>query len=177
MIVPLLFLRSSIVDFLPVRHSVPRGASTPQRRSPLLHAPCPVKKLILGFGVSTQSDSFELVLWDDLQAFVGAAEAGSLSAVARRLGCTQPAVGQRVRRLERELGVALLERRRSGVVLTTAGTALYEAAVDATGRLHTALETVRRLRGDERPLRVAAADILARWFMIAPPRGVPQRPS
>ena len=54
---------------------------------------------------------------EDLRVFVAVCRVGSLSEVARGLHCTQPAVSQHVTRLERELGVALLERRATGVVL------------------------------------------------------------
>jgi ribosome-associated protein len=46
---------------------------------------------------------------DDLRIFQAVCETRNLSAVARSLGCTQPAVAQHVARLERELGVALVE--------------------------------------------------------------------
>ncbi|MGH9232554.1 MAG: LysR family transcriptional regulator, partial [Acidimicrobiales bacterium] len=47
---------------------------------------------------------------DDLRVFVATCEAGSLSAVAREVGTSQPAVSQHIRRLERELDVTLFER-------------------------------------------------------------------
>lgn len=58
---------------------------------------------------------------EDLRVFVAVCRAGSLSAVARELACTQSAVSQHVKRLEREAGVSLLERRPRGVVPTYAG--------------------------------------------------------
>lgn len=50
-----------------------------------------------------------------------AAELGSFNAAARSLHCTQPAVSEQVRRLERELGVSLFARAGRGLTLTTAG--------------------------------------------------------
>ncbi|CAM5452536.1 hypothetical protein SPURM210S_06573 [Streptomyces purpurascens] len=55
---------------------------------------------------------------EDLRVFVAVCRAGSLSAVARELDCTQSAVSQHVRRLAREAGVSLLERQPRGVVPT-----------------------------------------------------------
>ncbi len=62
------------------------------------------------------------------------ADAGSITAAATALGCTQPAVSQHVRRLEKRLGTALLERHPRGVRLTEAGQVLarYGATVAAT---------------------------------------------
>jgi hypothetical protein len=59
------------------------------------------------------------VTLDDLRLFVAACDAGSLSAAARRHGTSQPAVSQHVRRLERELDVALLERGPPGAASST----------------------------------------------------------
>lgn len=52
------------------------------------------------------------------------AEHGSLSAAARALGYSQPAVSQQVRLLEKQLGTALVIRERRGVSLTEAGQVL-----------------------------------------------------
>lgn len=61
------------------------------------------------------------LLIKDVQAFLQAAEAGSLHAGARALGITQPALTKAVRRLESALGVHLFERSRKGVSLTPIG--------------------------------------------------------
>ena len=52
------------------------------------------------------------------------AREGSVSAAAATLGFTPSAVSQQIKRLERETGVALLERVGRGVALTDAGTQL-----------------------------------------------------
>ncbi|MFE4021590.1 LysR family transcriptional regulator, partial [Streptomyces sp. NPDC059101] len=92
---------------------------------------------------------------DDLRAFVAVCEAGSLSAVARDLGCTQSAVSQRVKRLEREAGIGLLERRPRGVAPTPAGRILHRAATDGLGGLDLALRRLADMRrGDGGTVRV-----------------------
>jgi DNA-binding transcriptional LysR family regulator len=70
--------------------------------------------------------------------FRTAASLGSFNAAARALHCTQPAVSEQVRQLERELGVALFARGGRGLTLTSAGRAFLghaervaEAADDA----------------------------------------------
>ena len=59
-----------------------------------------------------------------LQTFREVAMRGSFSLAADELGFTQPAVSQHLARLERHLGVKLLERTARGVNLTPAGEAL-----------------------------------------------------
>ncbi|MEV0122443.1 LysR family transcriptional regulator [Streptomyces sp. NPDC050703] len=103
---------------------------------------------------------------DDLRVFVAVCRAGSLSAVARDLACTQSAVSQHVKRLEKECGVGLLERHARGVVPTSAGRLLAAAASDGIGGIDLA---VRRLReqasGDGGTVRVTTGATSVRHFM------------
>jgi DNA-binding transcriptional LysR family regulator len=102
----------------------------------------------------------------DLRLFVAACEAGSLSAVAQRLGTSQSAVSQHVRRLERELDVALLERGRRGVMPTAAGRILLGAARDALGALDAGRRELDQLRnGSGGCLRVTTGGTTLRHFM------------
>jgi DNA-binding transcriptional LysR family regulator len=59
-----------------------------------------------------------------LQTFREVAMRGSFSLAAEELGFTQPAISQHLARLERHLGVKVLERTARGVKLTPAGEAL-----------------------------------------------------
>jgi molybdate transport repressor ModE-like protein len=60
----------------------------------------------------------------EVRAFAAVAEEGSLSAAARRLHLSQSALSQTIQSLERQLGVQLLLRSRTGVVTTEAGATL-----------------------------------------------------
>lgn len=63
-----------------------------------------------------------------LQFFVRAVELGSLTAVAREHGTTQPTVSKVVASLERELGVRLLERSTTSLQATVQGQRFYDGA-------------------------------------------------
>ncbi|WP_200917499.1 LysR family transcriptional regulator [Jeongeupia sp. HS-3] len=63
-----------------------------------------------------------------MQMFVGVVQAGSLSAAAARLDMPLATLSRRIRELERELGVQLLERSVRGTKLTDPGMRLYEHA-------------------------------------------------
>jgi DNA-binding transcriptional LysR family regulator len=78
-----------------------------------------------------------------LQAFVVAAESGSFSAAARRLGVSQPSLSTRIARLEESLGVALFDRMGAAVALTTAGRALLGDARVLLARSDAARAAVR----------------------------------
>ncbi|NED52828.1 LysR family transcriptional regulator, partial [Micromonospora aurantiaca] len=64
----------------------------------------------------------------------------------RTLSCSQPAVSQHVKRLEREIGLALIERQPRGVAPTDAGQILYQAALTGIASLDAALRRLRELR-------------------------------
>ncbi|MDN3028829.1 LysR family transcriptional regulator [Streptomyces sp. S.PB5] len=103
---------------------------------------------------------------DDLRVFVAVCRAGSLSAVARELGCTQSAVSQHVKRLERETGVALVERQPRGVVPTQAGRVLEAAAAEGISGLDLAVRQLRDLvDGESGFVRVATGATTVRHFM------------
>lgn len=73
------------------------------------------------------------------------ARAGSISAAARELGWTQPAVSQNLARLEREAGTPLLLRGPTGVSPTQAGRALLRRADVVAAELHAADEELAAL--------------------------------
>ncbi|MFF3248399.1 LysR family transcriptional regulator [Streptomyces sp. NPDC002870] len=103
---------------------------------------------------------------DDLRVFVAVCRTGSLSAVARDLSCTQSAVSQHIKRLERETGVALLERHPRGVIPTPAGQLLHTAAAGGLGDIDHALRRLRDLvRGEGGSVRVTTGATTVRHFM------------
>jgi DNA-binding transcriptional LysR family regulator len=103
---------------------------------------------------------------DDLRVFVAVCEAQNLSAVARGLSCSQSAVSQHIKRLERELGLVLLERRPRGVVPTGAGQVLYRAAADGIAGLASAVRQLDELRrGAGGTVRIVTGATSVRHFM------------
>ncbi len=66
--------------------------------------------------------------WNLARAFCATADAGSMSAAARRLGLTQPTLSRQVAALEAGLGVTLFERIGKRLVLTTVGLGLLDHA-------------------------------------------------
>lgn len=66
--------------------------------------------------------------WDDLRIFLAVARAGSISGAAKRLSVQHSTVSRRLRTLEERLGTRLIERMKSGYVLTEAGEELQLSA-------------------------------------------------
>jgi DNA-binding transcriptional LysR family regulator len=86
-----------------------------------------------------------------LRYFVAVAGIGNLSRAAAQLRVAQPALTRQVRDLERELGVALLERHSKGVTPTLAGEAFARGAMrvlaDTAAALERAESTSEGVRG------------------------------
>jgi DNA-binding transcriptional LysR family regulator len=113
-----------------------------------------------------QGVAWALVTLDDLRVFVAVCRAGSLSAVARDLTCTQSAVSQHVKRLERDTGITLLERQPRGVVPTAAGRILCDAATDGIAGLDLALRRIGDLvNGESGSVRITTGGTTVRHFM------------
>jgi DNA-binding transcriptional LysR family regulator len=80
---------------------------------------------------------------EDLRTFVEVADAGGVSAAARRLGMSKSIVSRRLVRLEAELGVQLLARTTRGAALTEAGVAFRTHAARVSAEIDAARETLQ----------------------------------
>ena len=90
---------------------------------------------------------------DDLEGmatFVAVAEAKGFRAAAQRLGVTGSAVSQSIRRLERRLGMAIVQRTTRSVRLTEAGERLYAAVRPALEQVRSAVAAAGELADQPR---------------------------
>jgi DNA-binding transcriptional LysR family regulator len=89
-----------------------------------------------------------------LRAFVAIADEGGVSAAARVLSITQPALSRTLHQLETALGIRLFDRSTTAVTLTPAGRELLPKVVDALQAVDAIIDPVR---AGARPLRVGYA--------------------
>lgn len=87
--------------------------------------------------------------YNQVMAFLAAAECGSIRAAARRENLSQPALSQMIRRLEESLGVALLDRSVRGVRLTPYGQALRTRGNLIRAEFERARSDIVQMKGDE----------------------------
>lgn len=105
----------------------------------------------------------------DLMPFdllLSVARLGSLGLAAAEHGISQPAASTRIRRLERQLGVPLVERSPRGSRLTPGGELVAEwaqAAIDAAAALDAGVTSLRERR--DAMLRVAASMTVAEYLL------------
>ncbi|MFE5408259.1 LysR family transcriptional regulator [Microbacterium sp. NPDC056569] len=118
----------------------------------------------------------------DLEAVLSlraVATQGSVVAAATSMGYTPSAVSQQVKRLERETGIALLERAGRGVILTEAGTRLVVASTPILADLERLRADLQLTAGaDDRvvgEIRVAAFSTVVRGLVIPVLSGLAER--
>ncbi|MET9804395.1 LysR family transcriptional regulator [Streptomyces sp. NPDC006368] len=101
-----------------------------------------------------------------LELLLAVARHGSLGRAAREVGITQPAASSRIRSMERQLGVALVDRSPRGSRLTDAGALVTDWArrvVEAAEAFDVGAQALRDRR-DSR-LRVAASMTIAEYLL------------
>jgi DNA-binding transcriptional LysR family regulator len=100
--------------------------------------------------------------WDDLRIFLAVARMGSVSAAARSLDVEHSTVSRRLQQLEIRLKTRLLDKKRSGYELTSAGEELKKAALNMEREV---LLMDGALRGRDKNLagglRVTAVNIMS----------------
>jgi LysR family transcriptional regulator, regulator of abg operon len=84
---------------------------------------------------------------NQIRDVIEVASRGSLRSAARHLGVAQPAITRSIRELEHELGVALFERRVTGMVLTVMGKIFLRRASAIQLELDRAKDEIGQLKG------------------------------
>jgi DNA-binding transcriptional LysR family regulator len=96
--------------------------------------------------ISFTDDSMNL---HELQAFVSIARLGGVTRAAGQLHRSQPAITRRIKLLEDQIGVPLLERGSGGSLLTEAGRTFLPYAEAVLAALKDGTQAVRALQGED----------------------------
>ncbi len=108
-------------------------------------------------GIGGRASADQDITMAQLTALIGFADSGSYAAGAAMLGMSQPSLHRSVAELERLSGLALVERRGRGAVLTEAGARLTGAFRLALAELKAALDELAVLSGrDQGTVRIGA---------------------
>ncbi|MFE6775412.1 LysR family transcriptional regulator [Streptomyces sp. NPDC057702] len=91
---------------------------------------------------------------EQLEYLAAVTRLGSLRRAADELHLSQPALGETLRNLERELGVELLDRRRSGTRISDGGRELLPHVADVLAAVDRLRRAARDRQGADRPVRL-----------------------
>lgn len=103
-----------------------------------------------------------------IRSFVTAINEGSLSAAARKLGLTQPAVSQHLSQLERSAGQTLVVRSRNGVRATEAGNVVLRHGRLVLQEFTRMKENLDSLRGDVTGRMSVSTNMLFNQTLLVP---------
>ena len=99
--------------------------------------------------------------------FYEAAKAGSISAAAKKLYVSQPAVSSMIGNLEKELHTTLFFRTSRGICLTPEGTILFDYVKNAFSFLEAGEDKLREISDlSGGILRIGASDMTLRFFLL-----------
>lgn len=100
-----------------------------------------------------------------LRLFLAAVELGSVSKAAARMHVAQPSATAKLQKLERQLGISLLERTPTGSAPTDAGTQLVPAVSDALVAVTALVDRAESIRTEADHLTIAATRHVADHFL------------
>jgi DNA-binding transcriptional LysR family regulator len=102
-----------------------------------------------------------------LECLVTIVEQGSMTKAATVLHMSQPALSHQIAAIERQLGVAVMERVPRGVRPTAAGVAVVGEARIALAAADKAVTAARRVAaGTGGRVRIACAETMTRWLLV-----------
>ena len=104
---------------------------------------------------------------DYLRTFLEVIRRGSFSEVAKKLSISQPAVSFQIHRLERDLGVRLVDRRRKTITVTAAGKRLLRFAELVEREREILIRDIERLREEVTGDLVIAASTIPGEFLLS----------
>ena len=99
-----------------------------------------------------------------IRGFRAVVETGTVSAAARELHLTTPAVSLQLKDLEKAVGLPLLERNSTGLIPTEAGTALMKLALQLKSEMIDFAETISEMRGFDHGVVSVGVVSTARYF-------------
>jgi DNA-binding transcriptional LysR family regulator len=101
-----------------------------------------------------------------LKTYIEVVRLGSFSEVAKRLGLSQPAVSFQIQKLERDLGVRLIDRSQRQVTMTEAGKRLLDFARSIEGEWEQLKSDIDRLREEVTGELAVAASTIPGEFLL-----------
>ncbi len=104
--------------------------------------------------------------WDDLRIIKTLSECGNRAATAKKLGVNVSTVSRRIAQVERTLGIALFDHRKSGYLLTAEGAELRALAERVELDIVSVTRRVSRAgQGPLGKLRITTSDSLLLYFL------------
>ena len=100
-----------------------------------------------------------------INIFLTLAREKSFSKASKKLGISQPAVTQQIKLLEQFLGTTLIDRKKSGILLTKDGERIYDLAIDYEKFIYDFEKKVFNLLGKEVEFRIGTTSTIGNYIL------------
>lgn len=100
-----------------------------------------------------------------INIFLTLAREKSFSKASKKLGISQPAVTQQIRLLEQFLGTTLIDRKKSGILLTKDGERIYDLSLDYEKFIYGFEKEVFNLLGKEVEFRIGTTSTIGNYVL------------
>jgi len=100
-----------------------------------------------------------------LETFLIVVRERGFSKASSKLGVSQPAVTQQIKYLEKYLDTKLIERKKSGIKLTSAGEELYKIAVELEGAVYNAENKILRIINKDITFNLGASFTIGNYIV------------
>jgi len=100
-----------------------------------------------------------------IETFLTVVREKSFSKASKKLGISQPAVTQQIKLLEEYLDVQIVDRKKNGIKLTTAGEELYRVAIKLEKQIITAEREMLRLVNKELIFILGASPVIGNYIL------------
>ena len=100
-----------------------------------------------------------------IETFLTVVREKSFSKASKKLGISQPAVTQQIKLLEEYLDVQIVDRKKNGIKLTTAGEELYRVAIKLEKQIISAEREMLRLVNKELIFILGASPVIGNYIL------------
>lgn len=99
-----------------------------------------------------------------LNTFLTVVETKSFSKASKKLGISQPAVTQQIKIIEQALKKTIIDRKKSGIILTPEGEELRRIALKLKKNVEIATKDLQKIIGNHLPLRLGACITIGEYI-------------
>lgn len=100
-----------------------------------------------------------------LETFLTVAREKSFSRASGKLGLSQPAVTQKIKSIERYLGCRIIDRKKNGILLTSAGEDLYKIALRMEKEINATEQGILRIINKKITFRLGASYTIGTYII------------
>lgn len=101
----------------------------------------------------------------NVKTYMAVVEMMSFTKAARKLNCSQPAVTNRIKQIEKVIGMPIAIRKKNGLTLTREGEQLYNVMKGYSASVHDAEEEIKQIKDKHYSFVIGASSVVADFIL------------